>query len=314
MRVSDTGEFGLVERIRKLAGAGAPRSAGVVLGIGDDAAVLRARPGEDVALTTDAFVEGVHFRLDTESARSVGRRVLAANLSDLAALGARPLGCTLALALPAHSEVRQVLALVRGLLDVARAHRCPLVGGNITRARQLSLTVAAQGAVLRGRALRRSAGRAGDRLFVTGTLGGAALRRAKGQAPRTPAARLCAGRALARLPGVGACIDVSDGLLADLEHLCRASGLGARLDVDALPRPRGFDAACRLRGLRPERLLLSGGDDLELLFSMRQGAPSASALGRKLQTPVSEIGVLRRGRGVRVPGVALRGPAGWTHF
>ncbi len=310
MRVSELGEFGLIERIRALAGT--PRKAGVVLGIGDDAALLRIKAGEDLAVTTDAFVEGVHFRLDQQSARNAGRRALVASLSDLAAMGARPLAFTLALALPAASEVRVLLEIVRGLLDIAHSEACPLVGGNVTRARELSLTLTAQGALPRGRALRRDAGRVGDRVLLTGATGRSALERARGRVRSVPEPRLAAGRALLRLPTVGACLDISDGLLADLGHICRASGLGAQIQKSALPSPRGFAAACRRHGLDPDALLLGGGEDFELLFTLRAGAPSVRALSRRLGVVVSEIGRLQPGAEVEVAGAPVR--PGWTHF
>jgi len=175
VRLGQLGEFGLIARIERLA----RRSQGtrVVLGIGDDAALLRARAGEHWALTTDAFVEGVHFRFGREPALALGRRALVANLSDLAAMGARPAAFTLALAAPPSLDARRALDLARGALREGAAHGCPLVGGNVTRARETSLTIAALGVVAPGRALLRSAARAGDRLLVTGTLGGAALDR-----------------------------------------------------------------------------------------------------------------------------------------
>ena len=229
MQLGELGEFGLIERIERAARRlGKPR--GVVIGIGDDAAVLRPRAGEDVALSTDALVEGVHFRFATQSARTVGRRALVANLSDLAAMGARPLGCTLALAAPAQLPVRLVDGVLAGLLLEADAHGCALVGGNVSAASEVSLTLAVLGAVERGRALTRSGARAGDRIFVTGQLGAAALEVARaaqgrGQVRRVPTPRLRAGRVLARIPAVSACIDISDGLASDLRHLLAGGGL-----------------------------------------------------------------------------------------
>jgi thiamine-monophosphate kinase len=321
VRLRELGEFGLIARIERMA----RRSAGaaVVLGVGDDAALLRAPAGEQVALTTDAFVEGVHFRFGRETPERIGRRALVANLSDLAAMGARPAGFTLALAAPPSLEVRVALGLVRGALREGAAHGCPLVGGNLSRARETSLTIAALGSVRPGRALRRSAARPGDRLLVTGSLGAAALDRLRaerrgGPLRHRPAARLAPGRALARLAAAGACIDVSDGLLADLRHLLEASRVGAELDAAALPRPRGFAAACRALGLDPERLVLEGGEDYELLFTVRAGALGAPELARRLGVPVTEIGrITARRRGLRLRGAPPGppgSPGGWRHF
>jgi thiamine-monophosphate kinase len=237
-----------------------------------------------------------------------------ANLSDLAAMGARPLGFLWSLAAPPDQLLGTVLGLARGMLVAAAAHGCPLVGGNVTRAGELSLTLTALGAVAAGRALRRSGARPGDRLCVTGTLGGQALARARGRVRRVPQPRLAAGRALAREGWASACIDVSDGLLADLGHLCRASGVGAEVDPLRVPRPRGFAAACRAIGCDPERFALAGGEDYELLFALRPKAPEAGVLGRRLRVPVTEIGRIRP-RGLRLLGGG--GPpaeAGFRHF
>ena len=316
MRLRDVGEFALIERIARAARLRAGARSGVVLGIGDDAAVLRLGRGEDLAVSTDALVEGVHFRWSGESPDRIGRRAMAAALSDLAAMGARPLGVTVALAAPGDLALARFDGLTRGLLAAARRFAAPLVGGNLARARKTSLTLTALGALPRGRMLRRAAARQGDAIFVTGTLGAAALavaaQRRGRRRTQVPEPRLAAGRALAGLAGIGACIDVSDGLLADLGHVLAASGVGASLDVHRLPRPRGFAAACRRLSLDPLRLALAGGEDYELLFTVRRGGPARSVLRRCLGVPITEIGRITRGRGVR--GVPATVRAGWTHF
>lgn len=312
-RLRDLGEFGLIDRIARLAGAHAPRP-GVVVGIGDDAAVLRPPAGEDLVVTTDAAVEGVHFRLDQETPRTAGRRALVANLSDLAAMGAHPLGFVFALALPHTTPVAVPLGLVRGLLDMARRHGCPLVGGNVSRAGEISATITALGAVARGRALRRDRARPGDRICITGQVGASALERARGWVQRTPEPRLRAGAGLARMTGVGACIDVSDGVASDLGQVCRASRVGAVLDPGRLPRRRGHEAACRRLGRDPMELLLSGGEDYELLFTIRRRGPGPAELERRLGLPVAEVGRIVPGRALRLEGSGpLRSP-GWRHF
>jgi thiamine-monophosphate kinase len=309
-KLRDLGEFALIARIARAAGRPPPRG-GVVLGMGDDAALLRPRPGEDVAVSADTFVEDVHFRWRTESPRTVGRCALVANLSDLAAMGARPLGFTLALAAPGALPLRTIDGVIAGLLHEARSHACPLVGGNVTRARETHLAITAVGAVARGRALRRRAARPGDRLFVTGTLGGAALERARaergiGRVRRVATPRLAAGRALAKIPEVSACIDISDGLAADLGQLLGADLHVALLDLGGVPQPAGFARRCARLGLDPARLVASGGEDYELLFTLRPRGPGAPALARRLGVPVSELGRVERG--------ARPAPAGWRHF
>ena len=310
-RLRDLGEFGLIELIRRWTPKASRR---VVLGPGDDGAILRPPPGHDLVVSTDSLVEDVHFRFETQSARLVGRRALVANLSDLAAMGATPLACVAALCAPGDLPVRRAEGLVRGILQEADAHACPLVGGNLASARETALTITVFGSVSRGRELRRHRLRAGDRIFLTGSLGGSALAlaRAERQARairRLPVPRLRAGRALARMSGVGGCIDVSDGLVADLGHLLEGSRLGAHLDVERVPTPRGFAAACRELEIDPLALSLGGGEDYELLFTLRPRVSLAS-LPVRLGVQVSEIGRIITEPGVHgVPAVA-----GWRHF
>lgn len=314
MKLRDVGEFGLIARIARRAARSSQGSSVVRIGIGDDAAVLRLRSGEELAVTTDAAVEGVHFRWRTSSARRVGRCALLAAVSDLAAMGARPLGFTLALTAPPSLALSTLERCIEGMLAEAAGLDCPLVGGNVARGPVTTLTLTVLGAVRRGCALRRDAARPGDRIFVTGVLGAAALdvartERSRGQARHIPKPRVSSGQALARLSGVGACIDLSDGLLADLGHVLEASGAGAELDLERLPLPRGFARACAPLRLDPRALALEGGEDYELLFTLRRAAPGEKTLSRRLAAPVREIGRIVRGRGVR--GLAL---GGFTHF
>ena len=301
--VGDLGEFGLIDRIARRAGRGV--GGGVVLGIGDDAAVVRARAGEDTVVSADASVEGVHFTWEMFPAKVVGQRALVANLSDLAAMGARPLGFTCAVSAPASLPLRTFDGLLDGLVAAAREHGCPLVGGNLAKARQTHVTIGVVGAVARGRALRRDALRPGDRVFVTGTLGGAALallegKRAGKLVRKVATPRLAAGRALARMRGRRACIDVSDGLVGDLGHLAKASGVGIEVDPSRVPMPRGFERACRRVGRDPLALAVSGGEDYELVFGLPGGrGPGEGALSRRLGVTVTEIGSVTRTPGVR---------------
>lgn len=327
MQLRDVGEFGLIERIaRAVARGGGARSVqrSVVLGTGDDAAVLRPPRGHDVLISTDAIVEGVHFRWRTQNPQVVGQRALLVALSDLSAMGVRPLGCTVALAAPASLELARALGIARGLGAVAVRAGCPLVGGNVTRARVTSLTVTVLGSAPANRFLSRSAARPGDGLFVTGELGAAGLALARSERrglrlSHLPPLRLRAGLALAGLATRGACIDVSDGLLADLDHLLRASGVGAELAVASVPRPAGFSAACQRLGLDPLRTALTAGEDYELLFTLRPGGPNPRALGRRLGVTVTQIGRITRRPGLRLQGGAKRLAAsvsakGFEHF
>ncbi len=268
------GEFDLIARI-----AARSRSRpDVLLGIGDDAALLASPPlGEALCVCVDTLNAGVHFPLET-APFDIGWKALAVNLSDLAAMGARPRWATLALSLP-DSDPAFVDALIEGLLSLAAHHEVALVGGDTTRG-PLSLSVQAIGSVAPARALRRDGARAGDALYVSGTLGDAAAGLALVQGRlavadpgsaaslRTrldrPTPRVALGLELAGVARAG--IDVSDGLLADLGHVLEASCVGAVIDLDALP------TSTALRSLLPRAeqrwpLQLAGGDDYELVVS-----------------------------------------------
>jgi thiamine-monophosphate kinase len=246
------------------------RGARVVLGPGDDAALVRPSPGMLLCATTDALCEGVHygprFRPD-----EIGHKALAVNLSDLAAMGADPRWFLVALALRPGTSAAWVEGVARGMARLARRFDCALVGGNITRAVRNSLTLTVLGEVPDGQALRRDGLKAGQALVVTGSLGGAALglrllRRGRSAAPAvrsqlTPDPQIAAGRAARGL--ASAAIDLSDGLAQDLGHLCRASGCGAEIWESSFPLAPGVAA-------RADRLALalSGGEDYQLLFGV----------------------------------------------
>ena len=322
------GEFGLIEAIRRRARVDRRVWR---LGIGDDAAVLRARPREELVWTTDALVEDVHFRWRTTDARSLGDKSLAVNLSDVGAMGAKPLGCLLTLGVPEDVASARLDGFLAGLLRLAHASRCPLVGGDTVRAPLWLISVSVIGAVARGRALLRSGARVGDRIFVTGEFGGAAaglaLLAGPGAAtaserrlverqlrPRPPAG---AGAILARARLSRAAIDVSDGLAQDLGHVARESGVAAHVAIERVPLARGLESAASRLGLDALALALSGGEDYELLFAAARGGPSAEAYARRLACRVSEIGVFARGSGVHF----TRGgrpyeleAAGFAHF
>jgi thiamine-monophosphate kinase len=296
------GEFTLIERFTRALPLGGE---GVVVGPGDDAAVLRPREGEDLVATVDAVVEGVHFDARFTPA-DVGWKALAVNLSDLAAMGARPLHALVALGVPAGTPGRVLAGIARGLGECARAHGVAVVGGNVSRARELSVTVTALGAVPRGRVLLRSGARPGDLVAVTGTLGDAALGLLPGAAralvrrQRRPTPRLAAGRALARL--ARAALDVSDGLAQDLGHLCRASGVGARIGVADLPLSDAYRRATRALP-DPYAPALSGGEDYELVVALApRNLARARAAAEAAGTTLTVVGRFVRGRGVRVVG------------
>ena len=288
-------EFDLIERIRR---ATALERDDVVVGIGDDGAVLAPRAGHELVVATDTLVAGVHFP-DRTRAADIGWKALAVNLSDLAAMGAEPAWATLALTLPA-ADPAWVDGFAQGFAELARRHGVALVGGDTARG-PLALTVTVGGYVPRGAALLRSGARAGDLVCVTGTLGdaaaglvspGNAALRARLDRP-TP--RVEAGIALRGL--ASAAIDISDGLLVDLGRLCAASGAGAELVAD-LPLSDALRAA-----YDPEAALTfarSGGDDYELCFTvpaMQEVAMRAALAG------IARVSVI--GRVVATPGVRV---------
>ncbi|MFQ5699670.1 MAG: thiamine-phosphate kinase [Myxococcota bacterium] len=336
----ELGEFGLIGALRRRAGRpGHPWR----VAIGDDAAILGLRSRADLSLTTDALIEGVHFRFETTSARALGAKALRVNLSDLGAMGARPLGFLLSLGLPADAAPETLLDFVSGLLRCARQTGCPLVGGDTVAAPVWTLGITAVGALPPGRALRRDAARPGQRVWVTGSLGGAALglrlleSGAVGPGDAGFVRRQCspdpplqAGPKLLRGGLATAAIDVSDGLLQDLGHLARESGVAVELDLGRLPLARGLRRRAGELGLDPIELALSGGEDYELAFTAPARGPGAAALARRLACPVREIGRIHAGRGVRLveagrgggrePGASDRSDRaraaipGWNHF
>ena len=313
-------EFSLIDMIRARTECA---RGDVVLGIGDDAALLDVPAGQRLVACTDTLVEGVHFLRGTNPA-DLGWKSLAVNLSDLAAMGAEPAWALLALTLPA-ADADFAESFAGGFAGLARAHGVALVGGDTTQG-PLAITVTALGLVPHDMALTRAGAHAGDVVFVTGTLGDAAgaLRylQEHGEAPaalRTqldrPEPRIAAGLALRGL--AGACIDVSDGLLADLGHVCAASGVGAELDLEALPlsdalRAAFDDATCSEFGL-------TGGDDYELCFTVPPDCvPLVDAAFAKPGLQVTRVGRTVAGSGVRVldahGGIVTPSHAGWEHF
>lgn len=297
------GEFALIRRYFAAAACAAPAS-GVALGIGDDCALLQLPPGEQLAVSTDSQVAGVHFPHDPDPFL-LAQRVLAAAASDLAAMGAAPLGFTLALTLPA-AEPAWLEAFARGLDVMARACRLALIGGDTTRG-PLNINVTVFGSLPAGQALRRSGARAGDLLCIGGATGeaAAALPLVLGERVArdavdalllarywTPQPQLALGQALRGL--ASAALDISDGLLADCGHLADESGV--RLLVDAERLPLSF-ALRKAAGPRALELALGGGDDYRLAFTL---PPHALTALRVAGFAFHVIGRVERGSGVRL--------------
>jgi len=324
MLISDLGERALIERIRTRV-PGAP--SWVHLGIGDDAAVLEPARGELDVVTTDCQVEGIHFNRAWTSIYDIGRKALAVNVSDLAAMGATPRAATLSLALPASLPVADFDALIDGFLSLAAEVRAPLVGGNLSRSPgPIMIDVTLIGSARRRRLLTRGGGRAGHLLYVTGTLGRAAAAIANAQradaAPGTVGpgtqhpgtlgpgtmgpTRLSCGQQVARNKVASACMDISDGLADAVRQMASASGTGARVLSSKVP----VDAAATLEQA------LSGGEDYELLFAVapRRRRGFEKIAGREADitcigelTPGSDLILERDGRSEPLVG-------GFAHF
>jgi thiamine-monophosphate kinase len=296
------------------------------LGVGDDCALLRPGPGMQLAVSSDMLVEGRHF-LSTVAPDRLGHKALAVNLSDLAACGAEPLAFTLALALPRADEAF-LAGFAQGLFALADAHGIEIVGGDTT-AGPLSICITVIGQVPPGLALLRSGARVGDALWVSGTLGDARLAlevfrgrvalagadfEAVRQAMELPQPRVALGLALRGV--ASSAIDLSDGLAGDLGHILQRSGMGATVNVDALPRSAIL--AAQTVALQQE-CGVAGGDDYELLFSAPPGQREAVlAAGRAAGVTVSCCGVIEAEPGLRLVGADGRPLArsfqGYDHF
>lgn len=327
------GELDILRAIRRRALKGG-HSGSIRLGIGDDCALLGIGPGEEIAITTDLSIAGRHFRLDWHPPESVGHRALARGLSDLAAMGARPLAAFLSLGIPRTLTVASgrtpswVDRVFAGLFRLAEAYKTPLAGGDLAESPVALADIVLVGAVPAGKALRRSGARAGDALYVTGKLGGAAAGLAKlGVAGRRlrgardpqrvaavlerhlyPQPRVQMGLALRRRGLATAAIDLSDGLSTDLAHLCEESHVAALLDREKIPVAGGasLDQA------------LHGGEDYELLFAARPSIRMPRAIGG---VPITAIGSLTKRRPGHSPIRVSTGntalplePRGWQHF
>jgi thiamine-monophosphate kinase len=335
--VSDIGEHALISRIT----ARLATPSWVVVGPGDDAAVIQPERGALDVLTTDAQVEGVHFDRRFVPPDAIGHRALAVNISDLAAMGAAPRAALLSLVLPDDLEVAFVDALVDGFIALAGRHRIAIIGGNITRSPRvgveqapgpLMIDVTAIGSVKPRRILTRAGARPGDEVFVTGTIGGAAVglhslrTRADSNVPNDPndqkflrpEPRVRAGVLLGRNRAASACIDLSDGLADGLRQIAGASGVGITVDEAAIPMADGVAEFHRTRAADALCAAVAGGDDYELLFTARSAwRGRVRAVRRQVgDLPITKIGVVTSDRQVILRSAAgdRNLPAGFEHF
>lgn len=333
MKVSEIGEFGLIDllagMVEKSRDAQSASWQNLVLGIGDDAAAWRADNLLQLA-TVDALVQDVHFTLETTTFEELGWKALAVNLSDIAAMGGMPRYALVSLTLPGHTEVGDVVWLYRGMLQLAQRFGVAVIGGNMSSSPALTIHVTVLGASEgESKLLTRSAAKPGEQVAVTGYLGAAAAglemlskrmildkeaTSSLGRALVKPEPRVAEGQALVK-HGVRTGIDVSDGLLSDLRHICKASKVGARIEIARIPvHP---DAKANF-GNRALEMALAGGEDYELLFT--GSAATIEAVKAAITCPVTVIGrvtaedageitlVDAKGRPVKPPG------DGWNHF
>ncbi len=336
------GELALIERIRQRAAAISKPA--VRLGIGDDCAILRPPAGHELLVTTDFSLEGRHFRRDTHPAAAIGHRALARGLSDIAAMGGKPLAAFLSLAIPRSlaANTAWIDAFLNGLLTLAAAHNVPLAGGDTSESPNDALLadIVLLGSAPRGRALRRSGACPGDLLYVTGALGGSSAElqtllanpsttpgaphlapemwaaTALGEHPHLyPQPRLAVGQALLRRHLATACIDISDGLSTDLNHLCTASGVAAELDIAQLP---AHPLTAHLSESAQIAAILHGGEDYELLFT----ASVTTKVPRSIAgVPITQIGRILKPQKNHPRMSILSGtdrfelqPQGWEHL
>ena len=300
MKLADLGEFGFIDRVGRTVAPGRL----VRQGIGDDCAVLEMPPGHLLLTTTDMLVEEIHFRRRWTDFRLLGRKSAAVNLSDIAAMGGIPRFLYLGLALPAELSLEDLDAFTAGFIAKAAEHGACLVGGDTCRSPgPLVISVTAEGTVPEAELVKRSGAAAGDAIYVSGTLGDSALalrRLLGGESPEPflarrhhdPEARVPLGRALAAAGIPSAMIDVSDGLVGDLGHILKASGVGADLELGALPLSAPLREAL---AASPEifELALTGGEDYELLFTVPPSKePLLPPVAKAACLPLTRIGTI----------------------
>ncbi len=329
-RASPLREFELIRLLHRRFGRSTPS---VIRGIGEDAAVIKTSAKDALLATTDLLAEGIHFDLAHAGFETVGYRAAIANLSDIAAMGGTPRFLFVALAIPAHYQTSQIIALYRGLMRACRPFDVCLTGGDTSASRQgLFLSITLLGTMPAKQALRRNGARIGDLIYVTGTLGDSRAglqllmsgrNRSRRSAPRRhaltrhdrflirrhlhPSARIAEGRLLASARLASAAIDISDGLSGDLRHLCEQSGVGAEIFLSKLPVSPACHAYAQQRRLDPAQQALSGGEDYELLFTVppRRRA-QLDRLGSARGFRLTCIGEIRPAHA----GITTRGPDG----
>jgi len=326
MKVSELGEFGLIDLLAKMVSTSKRQK--LIVGIGDDAVAWQGDNSVQLA-TVDSLIQDVHFSLDYTSWRELGWKALAVNLSDIAAMGGIPRYALVSLGLPGDTEVDDVADMYRGMMELAQQFNVAIVGGDTCRAPLVTIAVTVLGSAAGKGILTRSAARPGDKIAVTGYLGGAAgglemlkegLRFAPGDTAALkiaflcPAPRIAEGQLLVG-KGIRAAIDISDGLVADLRHVCQASGVGARVELGLVPVHPAVENSFADKALE---LALSGGEDYELLFTA--GADTITKVKKAASCPVNVIGEIISGDIGEVTLLDINSnkfdlpKEGWEHF
>jgi thiamine-monophosphate kinase len=308
MKLTEIGEFAVIAAIKEMAAAG-PR---VVKGIGDDAAVIKPSPGMVSLVTADLLVEGVHFNLDFIDPYRLGKKAVAVNLSDMAACGATPTAFLVSLAAPVKTEMAFVRSLYQGMLEQAQEFKMPLAGGDTSRGERLLIAITLIGEAEETKVIYRAGAKKGDHVFVTGTLGDAAvglkqLKQGKRegklvQRHLVPVPRVKEGEAIAGQGLATAMIDISDGLLADLGHICEASTVGANVQLSRLPLSEEYQREIAQYNADTYLLAMIGGEDYELLFTApKERTPATQKLAQEFGIPITMIGeITDASQGVKI--------------
>jgi len=332
VKFSDLGEFGFINRIARRHSIQPPD---ILKGIGDDAAVISFSDDVVILLTADQLIEGVHFRIEETEGKKLGAKALAVNLSDIAAMGGYPIGYTVSLGIPSKRLAVDFLdAFYEGMTGFGKTMEVALIGGDTSESgERFFISLALLGKASKGKVIYRSGGKDGDLLYVTGWLGDAALglkvsEQGGNRAGRKnllarhflPLPRVKAGQFLAERGIPNAMIDISDGLLADLNHIVEQSGVGAEVELSRIPRSPEFQAWAHEYVADPLVLALGGGEDYELLFSVSpEKSHEVAQLSQELSLPLTCIGRLAR----KIKGIWLKDeqgrskktePDGYDHF
>ena len=327
------GEFGFIEKIRASLKTNNPS---IITGIGDDAAIFKPAPGHELVFTTDMLVEGRHFDFKFITPWQLGAKTMAVNISDCAAMGARPTVAVVSIGLPKDYPMAHVEAFYEGMKSWGESYGAQIVGGDTVGSDSFVVNVALIGEVESGKALRRNGAKAGDALLVTGTLGDSSaglhsLQHLSGKTKEiasllvkrhlTPVPRFNVGELLSRKRWASSAIDISDGLSSEIHHLCKESGVGAEIHEEALPLSNSLMTYCEIVGLNPLDFVLSGGEDYELLFTvpLTQISNVVQKVPGETGTAIKSIGrmvpaakgvTLITRKGERVPLIAK----GFDHF